>query len=40
MTGQTRQTRAKIYRDKNIGSVVELKDITAPEKGIIGQIFD
>ena len=31
---------AKIYRDKNIGSVVEMKDITAPEKGIIGQIFD
>jgi len=31
---------AKIYRDKNIGSVVEMKDITVPEKGIIGQIFD
>lgn len=31
---------AKIYRDKNIGSVVELKDITAPEKSMIGKIFD
>ena len=31
---------AKIYRDKNIGSVVEMTDITAPKKGIIGMIFD
>ena len=31
---------AKIYRDKNIGSVVEMTDITPPEKGIIGVIFD
>ena len=31
---------AKIYRDKNIGSVVEMTDITAPEKGIVGVIFD
>ena len=31
---------AKIYRAKNKGSVVEMSDITAPEKGIIGQIFD
>lgn len=31
---------AKIYRAKNIGSVVEMADITAPEKGIIGHIFD
>ncbi len=31
---------AKIYRDKNIGSVVEMADITAPRKGIIGKIFD
>lgn len=31
---------AKIYRTKNIGSVVEMADITAPEKGIIGHIFD
>lgn len=31
---------AKIYRDKNIGSVVEMTDITAPEKGIVGMIFD
>ena len=31
---------AKIYRDKNIGSVVEMTDITAPEKGIIGYVFD
>ncbi len=31
---------AKIYRDKNKGSVVEMADITPPEKGIIGYIFD
>jgi outer membrane protein assembly factor BamD len=31
---------AKIYREKNSGSVVEMTDITAPEKGIIGKIFD
>jgi len=31
---------AKIYRDKNIGSVVEMTDITAPAKGIIGYVFD
>jgi outer membrane protein assembly factor BamD len=31
---------AKIYRDKNRGSVVELTDITPPEKGIVGKIFD
>ncbi|HFQ61613.1 MAG TPA: outer membrane protein assembly factor BamD [Epsilonproteobacteria bacterium] len=31
---------AKIYREKNVGSVVEMTDITAPEKGIIGKIFD
>jgi len=31
---------ATIYRAKNKGSVVEMTDITAPEKGIIGQIFD
>lgn len=31
---------ATIYRAKNRGSVVEMADITAPEKGIIGKIFD
>ena len=31
---------AKIYREKNKGSVVEMVDITPPEKGIVGQIFD
>jgi len=31
---------AKIYRDKNKGSVVEMTDITPPQKGIIGKIFD
>ena len=31
---------AKIYRDKNDGSVVEMADITPPEKGIIGMVFD
>jgi len=31
---------AKIYRSKNSNSLVELADITAPVKGIIGKIFD
>ena len=31
---------AKIYRGKNKGSMVELTDITPPEKGIVGKIFD
>jgi outer membrane protein assembly factor BamD len=35
-----KEKAAKIYRDKNIGSVVEMTDITAPPKGIIGQVFD
>ncbi|MDQ7084291.1 MAG: hypothetical protein Q9M36_04865 [Sulfurovum sp.] len=35
-----KSTAAQIYRDKNIGSVVEMTDITAPKKGIVGEIFD
>ena len=31
---------AKIYREKNSDSVLEISDITPPEKGIIGKIFD
>jgi len=31
---------AIIYRDKNKGSVVEMTDITPPEQGIIGYVFD
>ena len=31
---------AKIYRAKNNDSIVEMTDITAPKKGIIGKIFD
>jgi outer membrane protein assembly factor BamD len=31
---------AKIYREKNSGSVVEMADITPPEKGVIGMVFD
>jgi len=31
---------AKIYREKNAGSLVEMADIAAPKKGIIGKIFD
>jgi outer membrane protein assembly factor BamD len=31
---------AKIYRAKNKNSVVEMADITPPEKGFIGKIFD
>jgi outer membrane protein assembly factor BamD len=35
-----KETAGKIYRDKNKGSVVDLADITPPEKGIVGMIFD
>ena len=31
---------AKIYRAKNKGSIVEMADITPPEKGFLGEIFD
>jgi outer membrane protein assembly factor BamD len=31
---------AKIYRAKNKSSVVEMADITPPEKGLLGEIFD
>ena len=31
---------AKVYRAKNKDSIVEMADITPPEKGIIGEIFD
>jgi outer membrane protein assembly factor BamD len=31
---------AKIYRAKNKNSVVEMADITPPEKGFLGEIFD
>ena len=31
---------AKIYREKNENSIVNMADITPPEKGIIGEIFD
>ena len=31
---------AKIYRAKNKDSVVEMTDITPPEKGIVGMVFD
>jgi len=31
---------AKIYREKNKNSVVEMADITPPEKGYLGIIFD
>ena len=35
-----KEDAAKIYREKNKGSVVEMADITPPEKGIIGYVFD
>ena len=35
-----KEDAAKIYRAKNKGSVVEMADITPPEKGIIGYVFD
>ncbi len=31
---------AKIYREKNAKSIVNMDDITPPEKGIAGKIFD
>jgi len=31
---------AKMYRDKNSGSVVGMSDITPPEQGVIGMVFD
>lgn len=31
---------AKIYRDKNSDSLIEMADITPPKKGIVGKIFD
>ena len=31
---------AKIYRAKNSGSLVKMTDISAPEQGIVGKIFD
>jgi outer membrane protein assembly factor BamD len=31
---------AKIYRAKNKNSLVEMADITPPEKGFLGEIFD
>ena len=35
-----KEEAGKIYREKNKGSVVNLADITPPEKGIIGMVFD
>ncbi len=35
-----KEEAAKIYRDKNKDSVIELSDITPPEQGIIGMVFD
>ncbi len=31
---------AKIYREKNEGDIIEMSDITPPEQGIVGMIFD
>ena len=35
-----KEEAAKIYREKNEGSVIGMTDITPPEKGIIGMVFD
>jgi len=35
-----KEEAAKIYREKNKGSAVELSDITPPKTGIIGKVFD
>ncbi len=35
-----KEEAAKIYRAKNSGSAVELSDITPPETGMIGMVFD
>ena len=37
-TGKTEG--AKIYRDKNSDSIIEMADITPPKQGIIGMVFD
>ncbi len=31
---------AKIYRDKNSDSIIEMADIKPPEQGVIGMVFD
>ena len=35
-----KEEAAKIYREKNEGSLIKMTDITPPEKGIIGMVFD
>lgn len=35
-----KEKAAKIYRDKNRDSVIQQSDITPPEQGIVGRIFD
>lgn len=35
-----KEDAAKIYRDKNSNSIIGMTDITPPEKGIVGKIFD
>ena len=35
-----KEEAAKIYREKNKDSVVNLSDITPPKQGIIGKVFD
>jgi len=35
-----KEEAAKIYREKNSGSIVEGSDITPPKVGIIGKVFD
>ena len=35
-----KEKAAKIYREKNKGSVIQQSDITPPEQGIVGAVFD
>ncbi|MBD3788775.1 MAG: outer membrane protein assembly factor BamD [Campylobacterales bacterium] len=35
-----KENAAKIYREKNNDSIIQMTDITPPQKGIVGEIFD
>jgi outer membrane protein assembly factor BamD len=36
----SKEDAAQIYRAKNDGSVIDMVDIEAPKKGVVGKIFD
>jgi outer membrane protein assembly factor BamD len=35
-----KEKASKIYRDKNRDSVIQQSDITPPEQGFVGRVFD